>query len=117
DVEAFERQIYRSAAQHWKAGDRLLTPDQWAAEAVVGMKAALVNPKRTDTIGGLVQAVIITREGIRAPGLKWVVEGGDPMKESDYEALTTPPYRVAGWPRSTVGIASESGLITRQVIR
>lgn len=117
DIDAFERHLYASQAQRWTEGGNIqMTPDLWHMEAVVAMKSALVNPGRTNTIGGPVQSVIITRKGVRSPGLKWVVEDGDPMLASDWEDLTVPLNRVRGRPLTATAVAPEAGLIQRQVM-
>jgi 20S proteasome alpha/beta subunit len=118
DIKVFERQLYGAQEQRWKEGNIQMTVDDWHMEAVVAMKAALANSKRTSTIGGAIQSVIITaRQGVFSRTVNWVIRGGDPMHADDWEDLTVPLNRVRGWPVSAAAVAPESGLVMRQVMR
>jgi hypothetical protein len=117
DVANYRRVLEDMQRQRWDSSSEGMeldpNPEHWHMDVVLGIRGSLESDSRSPTIGGLVQSVIVTKGDCTESGFKWVIPGGDPMKEKDWESLTSSlddvhQYRLD---RKSSQPVAESGLV------
>jgi len=96
-LEEMQRQRWDESQDGMKLDPK---PEDWRRDVVLGVRGSLESSDRSQTIGGPIQSVIVTRSGWSEPGISWVREGEDPTIVESWEDLTVSvqnvlPYRLA----------------------
>ena len=86
--DAFRWHLGESMQEHIRRGNHLLSPFGWSTGVAASLDATLHQPDITRTVGGRVQLVILTKDGLKESSVSST--SGDPSDEKSWRTATIP---------------------------
>jgi hypothetical protein len=83
--------------EHADRGNYIRSTDGWNLQVVAALSSTLRQPGMTRVIGGRIQTVLLTREGMAEQGAAYVSAGGDPSDIRAWQTATLPLASVHGY--------------------
>ena len=118
DIAVFKKTLLDLEAERWQKGELPVDPVPWQFDVLSAVRSAMSSPRRTRSIGGRIQSLVITKNGTREMNISVLREGGNPITSNDWSDVSIPMAQVHAF-RYSASAASpepEAGIVSEHIL-